>query len=235
MNAPESDPRNLDEQIDLLVDDELSESQRSELLRRLEHLPDGWRRCALAFLEAQCWKKELGLLAQTPQRMTAPAVPAQQKPGHAVRWGTLLAMAASFLVALGLGSLWRGARSDRSSLPGQVAAVTAESQRPAPAGTPAPAASRAPAWQMVTLATDRGQGSEDESIRLPAMERERIDDSWLQSIPQAIPPEVLRALKNTGHKVRQSRQLVPVQMQDGRRLIVPLGQVDLEYTGRPAY
>ena len=234
MNASQPDPRD-DELIDLLVDDELSEPHRGELLRRLELLPDGWRRCALAFLEAQCWKKELGAVARTPQPIAAPATPVSRQPERWFPWGTVLAMAASFLIALGLGGLWRGAWPGQSPLAGQVATVATDPQRPSAADRPAPASSRAPAWQMVTLAADRGPGASDESIRLPAIERDRIDEDWLRSLPASIPPEVLRAFKNTGHEVRQSRQLVPVQMPDGRRLVVPLDQVDLQYVGRPLY
>ena len=50
-------------QVDLLVDGEMDEADRRALLLQLEHEPDGWRRCAMAFLEAQCWKAELGKMA----------------------------------------------------------------------------------------------------------------------------------------------------------------------------
>ena len=56
-------PATPERQFDLLVDGELSEADRRALLLQLEHEPDGWRRCALAFLEAQCWKAELGQIA----------------------------------------------------------------------------------------------------------------------------------------------------------------------------
>src|ERR1017187_1735563 len=64
-------------QFDLLVDGELSEADRRALLLQLEHEPDGWRRCALAFLEAQCWKAELGQMAESaaPEFVRAEAVP----------------------------------------------------------------------------------------------------------------------------------------------------------------
>ena len=39
--------------IDRLVDGELSEHERRTLLESLDTTPDGWRRCALTFLEAQ--------------------------------------------------------------------------------------------------------------------------------------------------------------------------------------
>jgi hypothetical protein len=44
---------------DLLVDGELDEAQRRDLLAGLDDEPNGWRNCALAFLESQCWKQAL--------------------------------------------------------------------------------------------------------------------------------------------------------------------------------
>jgi len=41
-----------DRRFDLLVDGELSERQRRELLAGLDHEPGGWRRCALAFFRS---------------------------------------------------------------------------------------------------------------------------------------------------------------------------------------
>src|SRR5262249_42904345 len=49
-----------------LVDGELANDERSELLRRLESEPDGWRRCALAFLEAQAWRDSLAEVTTSP-------------------------------------------------------------------------------------------------------------------------------------------------------------------------
>ena len=47
-----------DRRIDLLADGELSDEARCGLLARLDRESDGWRRCALAFLEAQAWRGE---------------------------------------------------------------------------------------------------------------------------------------------------------------------------------
>ena len=136
MNAPQHTPDD-DQLFDLLVDDELGEAERRELLARLDHVPDGWRRCALTFLEAQCWKKELGAMAREPAQVVRPAPPALDKKRPAFRWGTALAMAASFLVALGLGSVLRDAWHRGGPAPGQVATMVSEPQSPAPAGGPA--------------------------------------------------------------------------------------------------
>src|SRR5437773_7780048 len=43
--------------IDRLVSGDLEETRRQELLAWLEEHPDRWRKCALAFLEAQLWRQ----------------------------------------------------------------------------------------------------------------------------------------------------------------------------------
>ena len=47
------------ELIERLVDDELNESERTRLLERLERVPEGWRACALSFLENQTFASAL--------------------------------------------------------------------------------------------------------------------------------------------------------------------------------
>ena len=50
----------LDIWLDRLVDGEISEQHRRELLEKLNHLSDGWRRCGLAFLQDQALKDACG-------------------------------------------------------------------------------------------------------------------------------------------------------------------------------
>jgi hypothetical protein len=52
--------------LDRLVDGELGPSQRRELLAALDDEPGAWRRCALAFLEAQSWRRGCRQLAAEP-------------------------------------------------------------------------------------------------------------------------------------------------------------------------
>ena len=56
--------------LELLADGELDEESRRTLLSRLDQTSDGWRRCALAFLEAQCLGEsfERGVLFGEPAR-----------------------------------------------------------------------------------------------------------------------------------------------------------------------
>ena len=105
-----------DHQFDLLVDGELSEADRRALLLRLEHETDGWRRCALAFLEAQCWKSELGQITTPAQELVRTEPVSRAKPTG--RWrslrqyaATTLTVAASFLIALVVVRGWSGGSS----------------------------------------------------------------------------------------------------------------------------
>ena len=84
---------------------------------------------------------------------------------------------------------------------------------------------------MVTLNTS-GEGGQ--SIRLPVVQRERLDEEWLQDLPPAMPDDVLQALKRTGHQIEQNRRLIPLKMKDGRRLFVPVDQIDVHYVGDSA-
>jgi hypothetical protein len=244
MNPTDENLPTIDQSLfDLLVDGELSDAQRRDLLAKLEAAPGGWRRCALAFLEAQCWREELRSV--TPY--TAPRPKASAASRRQVRsWGkgaTLLAMAASFLIALGLGVFLRDAWHTRGQIgPGttQFAAVKGPQDRGAgseareslpPDSFPEPGSP----MQYVTLPLAGGPEGAAESIRLPAAERESIDRAWLESLPTAMPADFLEALRRSGHRVRQQRGLLPFPMEDGRQLVVPFDEVDVRYVGNPAY
>ena len=54
-------------------------------------------------------------------------------------------------------------------------------------------------------------------------------------LPTQFPDDVLQALNRTGHSVEQHREMIPVPMSDGRRLIVPIDQVDVHYVGNETY
>jgi hypothetical protein len=57
--------------LDRLVDGELAETERRDVLQTLDRQPDGWRQCALAFLEAQTWGQTLTEYARKPAEAAA--------------------------------------------------------------------------------------------------------------------------------------------------------------------
>ncbi|HUY91048.1 MAG TPA: hypothetical protein VMV10_20085 [Pirellulales bacterium] len=275
MNAMRAEQEHL---LDLLVDGELSESDRRELLLWCERDPEGWRRCALAFLEAQSWSKELAsigepeALASVPfGRGALPHDPEADASGSPIagneaetrafgsplagpRWkvvGWSLAVAASFLVSFALGLWARGGWLQSSSdEPGAVSAQMIAEQESAEqelmdklrhdalngglAPGEIPAARSQEALGQVRLVVDGPNGSSDE-IQLPVVEGNAADADFLRSQPAAMPLEVQRVLERMGHRVQQRRELVPLRMQDGRRLIVPVDEVEVHPVGNRAY
>jgi len=226
-----------DRRFDLLVDDELSRQERRRLLSGLDEEPGGWRRLAIAFLEAQSWRKELGAFLRESD-VRRPAVrPARRRSRPAWQVFTWAAMAASFLVAVLIGwrlqDTWRRPGLEPRS-PIAVVADAGRLQQPAeePAAVMLPQPPAEP-WQMVALSGPKDSQGVSGSIRLPARARRSIDGDWLNKLPAAVPDDVLQAFERTGHRVRQRRDLVPVEMPDGRRMVVPVDQMDVHYVGNP--
>jgi hypothetical protein len=237
------------EQFDRLVDGELSEAERRHLLGSLDDMPDGWRRCALAFLEAQCWKDELAEIVREPAgRPQAPSV-ARRGSWTGGRLGTVLAMAASFLVALILGiamrDVWRGGGQAGPEQDEFAAVETPDDARGAEPVVPESALAQhpptpgqtpgvMPEWQTVRLAVDKGPDAEPEMVYLPARQVESVDGLWEQSMGSVFPPGLLEEFQRAGYRFRQDRRLVPLRLKDGRQLVLPVNEVEFDYDGRPA-
>src|SRR5712692_7228638 len=93
MNISDESLRSVDrELLDQLVDGELSDTERQELLARLDAEPDGWRRCALAFLEAQSWRESLGPVAREAKPDGFPALAPAHMPNRSRRGPSVLAL-----------------------------------------------------------------------------------------------------------------------------------------------
>ncbi len=246
-SANQNGPGPGDQLLDLLVDGELNENERRKALASLDRMPDGWRRCALAFLEAQCWKEDFCGILPTPDEKPEPSLaggtgrdrppspPAVRRRFGAGRWGTWLAVAATFFVALGIGTQirppWRDQSSEGSLArePARVAQDMRAEALPGAGGQSFAKSSRG-TWEQVTLAT----ANSDEPVRLPARQGDCWDERCWHGGP-ALPEELLQALERAGHQVRHSRQFVPMLLEDGRHLIVPVDQIDVRYQGAADY
>jgi hypothetical protein len=260
-----------DARFDRLVDGELAESERRQLLATLDDEAGGWRRCALAFLEAQCWRESFDALRSPPRHSAqdpkssgqemamvknnatdAPTATASHRAFWSRHAGTLMAMAACFLAAFWISSLMRPKSVGPSPAPSDLIGQIADARRlpdvveaTQPAGDAAAVMPRDPAsqasdslatpWRMVTVAAPSASAASGAPLRLPAMERDKLDPQWLRSLPPAMPNDIVQALGKSGHQVEQHRELVPVPLQDGRQLIVPVDQVDVHYVGNGPY
>lgn len=199
-----------------LVDGELSPVEQCELLRSLDSQPDGWRRCALAFLEDQAWRQELtasqsrskmaAIEAACPTTVVQTAVQQQlgsQRPGFVTRrprgnrmsddgWGKTLVLAATVLAAFLFGLTLP--TDQTRSLPPQSQITNAQPVAPV-----------------------------DDRRSQPYY----VSDSDFWDRDSAVPLAVQESLRQRGTDVRRQRGLVPMQLPDGRRVTVPYEDVQL--------
>lgn len=231
-------PTPIDEStFDRLVDGEISEEERRRLLAGLDDTPNGWRCCALAFLEAQCWKQVLGPMTQRKAETVPIHKPTPTRSVWHNRLGTLVAMAASFLLAFWVGShlqqLGIDHRATSEPTAGQIALKT-PSQSPSHGLGPSVESTPNP-WKVVTVPSPAGSPNAGSSMQLPAVERDKIDQQWLRNLPPAMPDNVRQAFARSGHQVDEQRELMPVSLQDGRQLVVPVDNVKVHYVGNQTY
>ena len=211
---------------------ELSDGERRELLERLDRVPGAWRTCALAFLESQCWREELkGVGPQLTSETTKTAV--VRRAPRRIR-GTLVAVAATFLVALSLGPLWRGFLSLRPMPSATEVAGTGRNEDflPEKPGRRAGSSGEASPVLAATSQTVRAPDDADRGqqwIRIPVTQHsssEPLSSEPLWTVPaanaDAVPSELRDVLERAGCQVRCFRQLLPGSMEDGRRVVVPV-------------
>lgn len=217
-----------DRLLDRLVDGELAETERRALLIRLEAEPGGWRRCALAFLEAQCWREVFGPIASTTDKPAAvPGVPvvllnknAAQLAGSSrvPRVLHIAVRAAAVFLAFGLGLLVGGARRTDTTGTEMVHRGPVKPDRNASPALPSAGGQEAAS-----------------SSGLPLREVSESDKNWLAELPPAVPAYLQRQWEQRGYRVETRRQLVPGSLADGRRVAIPVDQVKLHYVGQPVY
>jgi hypothetical protein len=234
--------------IDRLVDGEIDAVERRALLARLEHQPDGWRRCALAFLEAQSWREALspqlnGAANASVRNFASSSVSlarAERAEGSG-RWRRWSTLAAACLVAFSLGwltsgraSIVRSGSSDRNrvvaiapSLTQEAGVKTSESDLPRTSGSASPAS--------VTTHTEKKVGALETSptAQLPTASVATTAESPARSSPNhavtlsAFPRIDRHALPSMSELVSESvhktfeRQGMHVETQRGL-LSVPL-------------
>jgi hypothetical protein len=230
MNRIIDEFRKDDERIlDRLVDGELTEADRKVLLGALDDEPGAWRRCALAFLEAQSWRNAFSAARSEPQptEVTVAKALAPAKPSRFFE--TCLAIAASVMVAFGIG-VWIRGEWQTSTLPMQFASDNANRSLPA-----ATVVNSQSPWHRAKVNFNDAGSSGASQLEVPVVESSNVNPDWLKQHPSALPADVEKALQNSGHRVTKHRTLVPVRSDDGRLLLMPVEQVDVEPEKRPAY
>lgn len=247
-----------DARLDRLVDGELPAGEYRELLASLDEQPGGWRRCALAFLESQALARELGNVRQAMDLRDEPEQPARvepalREPPRAPRslgpgvWKSL-AIAASFLAAFSLGvwgPQWLRPRTNAGRV--QQPVLDAALAQPASTGIVdwrremqpgAGLGQRQQASQPignVQLVVDRGSGKSTSAGSLPVYNAPADVEGWLNQDRASLSPQVIQELQSRGHRVERQTQYVPVQLEDGRQIIVPVEGYQIMPADGPMY
>ncbi|MEK6237282.1 MAG: hypothetical protein N2C14_21435 [Planctomycetales bacterium] len=251
LNSEKSDR----ELLDLLVDGELSLTEQRELVARLDQTEDGWKQCAQAFLEAQAWRGEFSRAEELFEAPVAATVAPKESSstGRVGRWSSLLSLAASFFLACSLG-IFLGSgdvnhvptADNKTSPPPSVRPSDPATHRASDRATDDAtrslpdvnlAVGSSPDASKIHYAGDLTFESEDATttaFRLPVLEGPGAEEVVLEH-PSSMPEHVVRALERTGHKVNQQRRYVPVSLQDGRRIVVPYEEVEVQFIGDRPY
>jgi hypothetical protein len=239
MNERFASPMPIDSQtIDRLVDGELSAAEERSFLAAMELEPDGWRRCALAFLDARAWKIELGLIARQacPRLDAAPmngtpvtaALPTPRAAG--TRWARACAIAACIGLAFYLGIVVRGQWAEiGEGADHQLAGTGAASKDDLGAGESV--RPHSVARPLLTVAVVDNQGEVERQLEIPLVEADGLNAGWLARRPAAMSPQQVETLESYGYRVDQERLYVPVVLEDGRQAIVSLDRAAVKYNG----
>jgi anti-sigma factor RsiW len=195
-----------DRLIDRLVDGELSEAERRALLLRLETNPDGWRRCALAFLEAQTWREAFGPLAASAPSAARilPTAPNRQSRKRSA-WrpaARLTGLAAGLAASFALGWAWRGPPVEPAPHAPGAQGVASAPAAPSPQPQPAPI---------------------DPATREPRPSRPAEQPASIET--------VVKRLEQQGYHAETQKRLVSMQLKDGRKIDVPVREFRLRYVG----
>jgi hypothetical protein len=220
-------PLSEDVLLDRLVDGELSVSERRQLLESFDKRPEGWRRCALAFLEAQSWREEMGQVARglasetnEPKSPASPVAPSRNLSFSIV--ATWLAMAASLVLAFGLGRMQhergRQIASGSFSPSGQVANVNPPSNSGMHSGTKPDDA--------VTFFVKDNSGRK-QPVRVPLVDADTLDKEFGMQFQSGMPDDVRNQLKDNGYAVKSKRQYAPLWLENGRPMILPVEDTNI--------
>jgi hypothetical protein len=249
MIDPESLPLRTDAFLDRIVDGSLTPTQLREAVDRLEREPEGWKRCALAFLEAQCWRESFRSMEHASQalpRVVAPTARLRPSPARrsATTWRTIAMAAGIGAISFVLGwrthpartpllesapshpaTLNQGPHTDVARTGDLPDLIEGPSEPPWDGHLP-----RLTAPPIVTVGRLRVGPSED-APTVPIIGGTGIDEQWVSNQPPPITEHQEALLEQHGYQVDRRRRLVTATLRDGRRVAVPVDRFDVRYTG----
>ena len=247
--------------LERIVDGAMTPRELRAAVELLDRDSDGWKRCALAFLEGQVLGESLRALGEPAVQEPVGRLrsldprPAAAARGPVNRWLRGVAAAATVAAAFAGGWMAHGTRVGmpvQESLARDEGATVAQSENgigvadvsfpsdPVPTEyrradlvgrdeRPREAAPRA----IRTVARLR-IGPENAPAEVPVLAGPGITAQWLAEQPPPLSENGQVALERQGYQVAQRRRFVMAILADGRRIAVPIDQVQIQYTGNEA-
>lgn len=221
-------------QIDRLVDGELTSVERRELLLALEQSQEGWRQCALAFVEAQTWQAEFSAYQTESTGSDEPAAalrvaekeiqPASRVASKAGYWA---ALAAGLLLAFSLG--WAVDRpGGEPSLDGMQLAGQPPTQ-PDTTTTPNEQMQRAEQKRFEPSLQDEAitfwvadESGQRQSLRVPLLDAEAVEQKFGLRFASQESSELTRHLEERGYRMETQQRFAPLFVEGGRPFVVPV-------------
>ena len=86
----------------------------------------------------------------------------------------------------------------------------------------------------IKMVVDQGEGRKPAELQVPVVAGASLA-AWLKEQPPVISPRVAEALRNQGHRVDVWAEYLPIILDDGRTVLVPLELVEVELRDKKEY
>ena len=241
---------------DRIVDGGLPPSELRIALDRLDRDPNGWKRCALFFIEAQCWRESFRAHDQPAASCLMSPTLSKKAVVELIRrrspvWRTPAIAAGIAIISFAMGWIVHprqplskvrdGGLPDLFVSEGTVASHPGPSQATESStlneevGEFARLSERKPSARSSSedvVAIARVQvSSGGETAEVPILAGPNINEQWLRNQPPRLSEHQQALLERNGFQVDQHRRLLTGTLADGRRVTVPIDQVNFRYKG----
>ena len=209
-------PMERDRQIERLIDGELNQDEQQHLLETLDRDPNTWRSVALGFVESQLIQSELIALRPEPMPEPATAPANSTAPPRRNTLSRVMTIVAAAAAAFSIGIVARHwwpepAPPDPNSL----------------VGSPRTPVRNTPAVQLKPVPRSNDSLR---TVRIPILPADHNVARMVDGQP-TLTPELAADLQRSGHMVSEERRYYRVTLDDGREVMIPVREIQVEFRG----
>lgn len=222
-----TDDKDLQQLIDRLVDGEVESAEHTDVLRRCEERPDGWRMMALSLLEAR--ELSAALRELTAVGPATEITSARATPG--LRLLAVLALACTALVAFSAGRMLPPTQSTQRVADDRSAADVSDpqvQQDESDVNSPHPGKLTEGIAVVGVAQIHHPAGAEPP---VPVIGGPDLDHREILSQPAQIPEQLRRQYRNRGLSIQRTRRVMSLELADGQRFAIPLDKLGVRYVG----